>query len=162
MTSAAKHPQPGEIAPDFTLPAGGGSLVRLSDFRSRSAVVLYFYPWDETPGCTVEACAFRDIFAELREAGVEILGVSGNSADRHRKFAARYRLPFPLLSDAGGKVRALYGVRRTWGLIPGRVTFIIDREGVVRFVFDSPFQPREHIQETTGALRRLGFLQPTG
>src|SRR5215204_1056097 len=129
--------QVGISAPDFELPASGGKSVRLSDFRGKKTVVLYFYPKDETPGCTVEACKFRDDYEDFTAAGAEVIGVSDDSVASHESFATRHRLPFVLVSDAGGKVRGQYGVKTTFGIIKGRVTFVIDRGGVIRNRFDS-------------------------
>jgi len=145
----------GEAAPDFVLPDRTGKMVRLSEFRGRKAIVLYFYPKDDTPGCTKESCAFRDSYQDFQDAGAEVIGVSGDGAASHERFAAKHRLPFILLSDRGGQVRAKYGVPATLGLLPGRVTFVIDRDGIVRHVFNSQFQPTQHIAEALAALRKL-------
>src|SRR4051794_12168285 len=102
----------GELAPDFELPDANGARVRLSDFRGRE-VVLFFYPKDNTPGCSTEACAFRDRYEAFRDAGAEVIGISSDSEPSHRQFADRFNLPFVLLSDSGGEVRARYGVPRT-------------------------------------------------
>jgi peroxiredoxin Q/BCP len=142
----------GDRAPDFTLPAQDGRSVTLGDFLGKKAVVLYFYPMDETPGCTAEACAFRDSYEVFAEAGAEVIGVSSDSADSHKQFAAHHRLPFILLSDTGGKVRKRYGVSRWLGLIPGRVTFVIDRAGIVRHVFASQFEATRHVAEAMQGL----------
>lgn len=143
----------GDPAPDFNLPAHSGKEVRLADFRGRKWVVLYFYPKDETVGCTAEACAFRDSYSVFQETRAEVLGISADSIESHRRFAARNRLPFPLLSDKDNKIRQLYGVPATYGLIPGRVTFIIDKEGIIRHIFDSQFNPEAHIQEALHAIK---------
>jgi peroxiredoxin Q/BCP len=145
----------GEAAPDFVLPDRTGKMVRLSEFRGRKAIVLYFYPKDDTPGCTKESCAFRDSYQDFQDAGAEVIGVSSDDAASHGRFAEKYKLPFTLLSDQGGQVRKLYGVPATAGLLPGRVTFVIDRDGVVRHTFNSQFQPTQHIAEALGALRKL-------
>jgi peroxiredoxin Q/BCP len=142
----------GDRAPDFALPDRNGKTVRLADFRGRP-VVLYFYPKDDTPGCTKEACSFRDQYQDFVDAGAEVIGVSSDSEAAHEKFAAKYRLPFVLLSDKGGAVRKQYGVPATLGLLPGRVTFVIDRQGVVRHVFNSQLQATRHVSEALGALR---------
>jgi peroxiredoxin Q/BCP len=142
----------GERAPDFALPDANGREVRLADFRGRP-VVLYFYPKDDTPGCTKEACSFRDQYQDFRDAGAEVIGVSSDSSDSHRRFAERHRLPFTLLADQGGKVRKLYGVPATLGLLPGRVTFVIDAEGVVRHAFNSQLAATRHVGEALDALR---------
>ena len=145
----------GDEAPDFVLPDRTGKMVRLSEFRGHKAVVLYFYPKDDTPGCTKESCAFRDGYQDFQGAGAEVIGVSSDSAESHGKFAAKHRLPFTLLADQGGQVRKRYGVPATLGLLPGRVTFVIDRSGVVRHVFNSQFQATQHVSEALEALRRL-------
>jgi peroxiredoxin Q/BCP len=142
----------GDPAPDFELPDQEGRLVRLSQFRGTSAVVVYFYPKDDTSGCTIEACRFRDDYARFKAAGAEVLGVSGDAASSHANFAAKYHLPFPLLTDAGGRVRKLYGVKKTLGILPGRATYVIDRDGIVRHVFSSQSQPAKHVEEALRAL----------
>jgi peroxiredoxin Q/BCP len=145
----------GERAPDFTLPDADGKTVRLADFAGRP-VVLYFYPKDDTPGCTKEACSFRDQYQDFQDAGAAVLGVSSDSSESHRKFAAKHRLPFPLLADAGGQVRKRYGVPATLGLLPGRVTFVIDGAGVVRHVFNSQLDATRHVAEALDVLRKAG------
>ena len=142
----------GDPAPDFELPDQNGKAVSLRQFRGKSAVVVYFYPKDDTGGCTAQACQFREDHAMFRAAGAEIIGISDDSTDSHGKFAAKYSLPFTLLSDEGGRVRKLYGVKKTFGILPGRVTFTIDRDGIVRHVFSSQSQPTKHVEE---ALRTL-------
>ena len=146
----------GNNAPDFELPDQQGTPVRLSQFRGKTAVVVYFYPKDDTSGCTAEACGFRDDFEKFREAGAEVIGISDDSTQSHGKFVSKYKLPFTLLSDSGGKVRKLFGVKKTFGIIPGRVTFVIDRAGVIRHTFDSQSQPVRHVDEALKALARLG------
>jgi thioredoxin-dependent peroxiredoxin len=147
--------QKGSPAPDFSLVDQNGEPVRLSGFKGKKAVVLYFYPKDETPGCTAEACTFRDSFEVFKEAGAEVLGVSGDSPESHKRFAAKYHLPFRLLSDEGDRVRELYGVSSTLGLLPGRVTFVIDKGGIVRHVFSSQFRPKKHVEEALEVLKQL-------
>ncbi len=146
--------QVGDAAPDFDLPDASGRRVRLSDFKGQRGVVLYFYPKDDTPGCTKEACSFRDSYEAFREAGAEVIGVSSDSAASHRSFAEKYRLPFVLVADAGGELRKRYGVPSTLGLLPGRVTYVIDRESIVRHVFNSQLQAAKHVGEALAALRR--------
>jgi thioredoxin-dependent peroxiredoxin len=143
----------GDEAPDFALPDARGETVRLSDFRGRKPVVLYFYPKDDTPGCTKEACAFRDAYEDFGAAGAEVIGVSADDAAAHQRFAEKHRLPFRLLSDRDGAVRKRYGVPATLGLLPGRVTFVIDREGRVRHVFNSQLQAERHVREALAALQ---------
>jgi len=147
--------QAGDRAPDFALSDRDGRTVRLGDYRGKKAVVLYFYPKDDTPGCTAESCSFRDQYEAFGDAGAEVIGVSSDSAESHARFADKHRLPFVLLADQGGAVRKQYGVPATLGLLPGRVTFVIDRDGVVRHVFNSQFQATKHVAEALAALRRL-------
>jgi peroxiredoxin Q/BCP len=145
--------KPGDEAPDFVLADRTGKMVRLSEFRGRKAVVLYVYPKDDTPGCTRESCTFRDSYQDFRDAGAEVIGISSDAIESHARFAAKHHLPFILLSDQGGRVRDRYGVPATLGLLPGRVTFVIDRDGVVRRVFNSQFQPAQHVAEALETLR---------
>ncbi|MGA3288992.1 MAG: peroxiredoxin [Candidatus Bathyarchaeia archaeon] len=142
-------------APDFTLPSQMGDNVTLSEFLGKKNVVLYFYPKDETPGCTREACSFRDSYEELTNLGAEVLGVSGQSVESHKSFATHYGLPFILLSDEGNKVRKLYGVPSSIGILPGRVTYIIDKQGVVRHIFNSQTQTQRHVEEAKNTLKDL-------
>lgn len=145
----------GDPAPDFALTSHLGGVVRLIDLKGQN-IVLYFYPKDETPGCVAEACSFRDAYQAFQEAGAEVLGVSSDTPERHAQFAKKYRLSFPLLSDSKGELRKQYGIRSTFGLIPGRVTFIIDQQGLVRHIFSSQFNPKRHIEEALRVLRELG------
>jgi peroxiredoxin Q/BCP len=145
----------GTTAPDFELPDQHGNLVRLRQFRGKCAVVVYFYPKDDTTGCTIEACRFRDDFARFEATGAQVLGISDDSTESHARFAVKYKLPFTLLSDKGGHVRKLYGVKKTLGVIPGRVTFVIDREGVVRHVFSSQSSPARHVEEALAEISHL-------
>jgi thioredoxin-dependent peroxiredoxin len=144
----------GESAPGFSLPSASGETVNLSDFRGRE-VVLFFYPMDNSPVCTLEACSFRDSYEAFREAGAEVIGISSDSSESHQRFADRFRLPFLLLSDRNGDARKRYGISKSFGLIPGRVTFLIDREGVVRHVFSSQFEPGRHVSEALTILKTL-------
>ena len=145
----------GDKAPDFALPDQSGVMVSLKDFVGNKIVVLYFYPKDFTRGCTAEACAFRDSYDVFVQAGAQVLGVSSQSVDSHNRFAIANKLPFILLSDQDGKVRKLYGVRPTFGLLPGRVTYVIDKKGVVRHVFSSQAQPTKHIDEALKIVKEL-------
>jgi peroxiredoxin Q/BCP len=145
----------GDTAPNFSLPAQNGSTVSLQDFRGKKAVVLYFYPKDDTPGCTAESCAFRDQYEVFKSAGAEVIGVSGDSEESHQRFATKYNLPFILLSDQGNKVRKEYGATAAFGLFPGRVTYVIDQEGIVRYVFDSMLNFQGHVEEALKTLQQL-------
>jgi len=145
----------GSVAPDFTLPSQSGEMVSLGDFLGKRPVILFFYPKDNTLGCTREACAFRDSFEELGKLDAEVIGISSDSVDSHSAFAEKHRLPFTLLSDQGGKVRRLYGVPNTFGFFPGRVTYVIDTEGVVRHVFSSQIGVEKHVEEALMTLRSI-------
>ncbi|MFD2245516.1 peroxiredoxin [Pontibacter ruber] len=151
--------QVGEKAPDFELQRQDGGLFRLYDTLKEKNVVLYFYPKDNTPGCTKQACEFRDQYEIFREQGAEVVGVSSDSPDSHKKFEKQFRLPFILLSDKGGGVRKLFGVSRKFGIVPGRVTFIIDRTGTVQYVFNSLTKPLEHVDRALDVLRALNKQQ---
>ena len=145
----------GAIAPDFTLPSQSGQMVSLMDFVGEKPVVLFFYPKDDTPGCTKEACAFRDDYQGFGKLDAEVVGISSDSVESHRRFAAKHNLPYTLLSDEERKVRKLYGVPNTLGLFPGRVTYVIDREGIVRHVFSSQLGAEKHVEEALVALRSI-------
>ena len=145
----------GDKAPEFDLADAAGKRVKLSDFRGKQSVVLYFYPKDDTPGCTKEACSFRDSYESFKDVGAEVIGVSSDSEASHQKFADKFKLPFRLVADQSGAVRKRYGVPATLGLLPGRVTFVIDRDGVVRHVFNSQLQATKHVDEALSVLKRL-------
>ena len=145
----------GDKAPDFTLPSQMGDNVTLSEYLGKKNVVLYFYPKDETLGCTREACSFRDSYQELTSLGAEVLGVSGQSVESHKSFATHYGLPFILLADEDNNVRKLYGVPSSMGFLPGRVTSILDKQGVVRHIFNSQTQTQRHVEEAKAALKEL-------
>ena len=138
----------GDQTPDVTWTASTGEQVHLSDLTNdHKVVVLFFYPKDGSAICTKEACAFRDAYDQFAEAGAVVLGVSGDSAERHSAFAVRYNLPFYLISDADGSLRKAFGVPKTLGLFPGRVTYVIDKEGVVRLAFNAPLTADRHVFE---------------
>ncbi len=149
--------QPGDLAPDFTLTSDGGQEVSLSDYRGQK-VVLYFYPKDDTPGCTAEACAFRDDHSDIVAAGAAVLGVSPDTVKSHDRFKAKYNLPFALLSDPDHRVAGMYGAwgkkklfgKSYEGIL--RSTFIIDEEGKIVKVFPQ-VTPKDHSQEVLAALR---------
>ena len=141
----------GTVAPNFTANNANGEFIRLKDLRGRK-VVLYFYPKDDTPGCTKEACSFRDAFADFRKRGIEVLGVSTDSEASHKKFAAKYKLPFTLLADPDHAIADAYGVYgekkfmgRTYMGVK-RMTFLIDEKGKIKKVFEK-VKPEEHARE---------------
>lgn len=156
---AHKMPDVGEAAPAFTAPIAEGETVSLGDFRGQW-VLLYFYPKDNTPGCTKQACNLRDNFGTLQNEGIVVLGVSGDDVASHERFATKYDLPFPLLADTDKTLQETYGV---WGqknlygrLFMGtkRTSFLIDPEGVVRHVFKRP-KTRAHAEEVLAKLKAL-------
>ena len=150
----------GDKAPDFSLPASEKETVRLSDFRGKKNVVLYFYPKDNTPGCTVEACDFRDNMARLAQADTQVLGVSRDTLKSHAKFAQQHELPFPLLSDPEGEVCELYGCwkeksmygKKYFGI--ERSTFLIDKKGIIRRVWRN-VSVKGHVDEVLEALQAI-------
>jgi peroxiredoxin Q/BCP len=152
--------QVGSKAPDFTLPSQSGAPVRLQDRVGERVIVLYFYPRDDTRGCTAEACAFRDSYEVFADAGADVIGISSDSVDRHAAFAGKHQLPFTLLSDQGGRVRKRYGVPAVLGVLPGRVTYVIDRQGTVRRVFSSMTNIGQHVSDALETVRQLQAEQP--
>jgi peroxiredoxin Q/BCP len=145
----------GDRAPDFTIKNQRGEPVSLKDYLGKKAVVLYFYPKDNSPGCTKEACKFRDSYEGFKDAGAEVIGISSQSVESHSIFSTSFNLPFSLLSDEDGRVRSLFGVPSSLGLIPGRVTYVIDKEGIVRHIFSSQLDPERHVEEALQILKPL-------
>ncbi len=145
----------GDTAPDFTLSSQSGQTVSLKEFLGKKAVVVYFYPKDDTPGCTTESCAFRDSYQVFQDAGAEVIGISADSTASHSSFATKHQLPFILLSDTGNQVRKLFGVPSTLGLLPGRVTYVIDKQGVVRKIFNSQLNFKGHVDEALNTLKEI-------
>lgn len=146
---------PGVPAPDFERPAHDGALLKLSAFRDKKAVVLFFYPKDDSMICTREACAFRDMHGAFAAAGAEVVGVSPDALLSHQAFAEGHKLPFRLISDADGSLAAAYGVARFLGVMPGRATFVIDRRGIIRRAFLANLRGGHHAQEALAALKTL-------
>lgn len=145
----------GDLAPDFTLPSQTGEQVSLAEFRGNKAVVLFFYPKDGTAVCTREACSFRDAYEDFVQAGAVVMGVSSDGMESHQAFASGHRLPFVLLSDTDGSLRRAFGVPKTLGLLPGRVTYVIDKQGVVRHMFSAQFSTDRHVAEALAVVRQL-------
>ena len=146
--------QSGDRAPLIALQDQNG-VERRSDQLAGKSLVLFFYPKDDTPGCTMEACAFRDSYADLQAFGAEVWGVSGDNAGSHQRFASRHNLPYPLLVDQNNQLRKAFGVPGVLGLLPGRVTYVIDGEGVVRHVFNNLLDGPAHRREALECLKRL-------
>jgi len=148
--------QPGDAVPDLPLHTHTGEQRRLHDYIGEKAVVLYFYPKDDTLLCTREACSFRDSYEDFVEAGAVVIGVSADSAASHQSFARRHNLPFTLVSDEDGALRKAFDVPPFFGLLDGRVTYVIDRDGVVRHVFSDRFSAERHVTEALAALIPAG------
>lgn len=143
----------GDTAPDFEMPDQAGRPVRLSRFRGLHNVVLFFYPKDNTMVCNLEVCAFRDAHLDLLALGAVVLGVSSDPIDSHKAYAGRWELPYQLLTDTDGRVREAYRVGRTLGLFPGRVTYVIDKQGIVRGAINDPLRAGLHVREALALLR---------
>lgn len=144
----------GESAPLVALRDQDG-VERRSDQLAGRWLVLFFYPKDDTPGCTAEACAFRDGYSEFQALGAEVWGVSGDGRDSHQRFAARHQLSYPLLVDEGNALRRAFGVPSVLGLLPGRVTYLIDPAGTVRYLFNNLLDGAAHRREALATLRQL-------
>jgi thioredoxin-dependent peroxiredoxin len=146
----------GSVIPQFTLPDQNGDLFSVNSVLGRKNLVIYFYPKDDSPGCTKEACSFRDKFDVFNEADALIIGISGQSVESHKEFALKYRLNYTLLSDKGNKIRKLFGVPTNFlGLLPGRVTYVVDKSGKVVYVFNSQTQTEKHVDEALRILKEL-------
>src|SRR5690606_18504480 len=142
----------GDVAPDFTLIDQNGNPFRLYDVIGQKSVVLFFYPKAFSGGCTAEACAFRDSYEQFKEIGAEVIGISSDTPEVQKKFAARYNLSYPVLSDKGGAVRKAWQVPKILGLMSGRVTYVLDQQGVVRHLFVSALDIEAHIREALEGL----------
>jgi thioredoxin-dependent peroxiredoxin len=153
-TASSSSVKAGDPAPEITLPDQDGQQVSLSSYRGRW-VVVYFYPADDTPGCTKESCSFRDAYQDFTDAGAEVIGVSGDSVASHKKFAEKHRLPFRLLADEGDVVRKRYGAMGRAGVLgmKGRITYVVDPEGTVQKVFNSQLQFNRHQKEALATIR---------
>ena len=151
-----KKTEVGSHVPQFTLADQNGNLFSISSVVGKKNLVIYFYPKDDSPGCTKEACYFRDELEVFNEADALIIGISGQSVGSHKKFADKYRLSFTLLSDEDDKVRELFGVPVNFlNMVPGRVTYVIDKSGTVVYIFNSQTQPRRHVDEPLKILKGL-------
>jgi peroxiredoxin Q/BCP len=146
----------GERVPSFELPDQDGTMVRFDDVRGWGPIVLFFYPKDETPTCTAEACSFRDANADFTAAGATVFGISSDDVASHKRFADRHKLPYRLLADVGGVVRKRLGVPRGMlGLMDGRVTYILDSDGVVRHLHEATLQAQAHVDQAIAMVKKL-------
>lgn len=145
----------GDKVPEFTAKDQNGNLFHSFEIIGKKAVVLYFYPKDDTPGCTAQACSFRDQYEDFLSLNAEVIGVSGDNEKSHQKFAEKYRLPFTLLSDSNKELRKLFGVpTNLLGLLPGRVTYVIDENGIIRMIFDH-MMAQKHLPKALDFLKTL-------
>ena len=147
--------QIGDPIPELTVTIQTGEQRSLNDLMGEQATVLYFYPKDETPICTKEACSFRDAYEDFVEAGAIVVGVSSDGVASHQAFADRHRLPFTLVADVGGALRRAFAVPRALGFLDGRVTYVIDKHGIVRHVFNARFAADRHVTEALSVVRAL-------
>jgi peroxiredoxin Q/BCP len=145
----------GDKIPNFTAVYNNGDLFDSKNFVGQKPVVIYFYPKDNTPGCTAQACSFRDQYQDFKDLGAEVIGISSDSEASHEKFSKQYKLPFILLSDKNKSIRNLFGVKANmFGLIPGRVTYVADKNGIIKMIFDSVLATK-HIPKALEAIKRL-------
>lgn len=146
----------GSSVPEFELSDQNGKTFRLQQILGRKNLVIFFYPKDESLGCTAEACSFRDDYELFLEYDAVVIGISHDSEDSHRNFAEKYQLPYILLSDPGNKVRKMFGVPSSFmGLIPGRTTYIVDKQGKIRHIFNSQLAVKQHVETALEVLMKL-------
>lgn len=145
----------GDQLPHFGAKDQNGNDFNIESVLGKKVLVIYFYPKDDTPGCTKQACFLRDQYEEFKEIGAEVIGISGDSVPAHRKFASKYDLPFILLSDGDKSLRKLFGVKANLlGLLPGRVTYIVDKKGIIQMVFDD-MNATNHLEKTVEKVKSL-------
>ena len=145
----------GDKIPQFRLLNQDGKQVNIIEYFGRP-LVIFFYPKDDTPGCTKEVCAFRDSYEKFIHAEVQIFGISGDSVNSHQSFRSKYNLQFDLLSDTNNEIRSTFGVPADlFGLIPGRVTYIVDPEGIVRYIFNNQLNSKKHVEESLRIIKNF-------
>lgn len=146
----------GSLAPDFTLEDQDGLPVHLADRIGKHVIVLFFYPKDNSAGCTIEACSFRDSYQDFQDAGADVIGISGGSTESKQQFMSKNRLPYTLVTDVDGKVAEAYTIGRGFfGLVQARVTFVIDRDGIIRHRFESNTNMDSHSREALKMVQEL-------
>ena len=149
--------QVGDKIPNFEAKDSNGNDFDSASIIGKKPVVFYFYPKDNTPGCTAQACSFRDQYEDFKDLGAEVIGISSDSVQSHEKFAKRYKLPFLLLSDNDRKLRKLFGVKTNlFGLLPGRVTYVSDKNGIIQLVFDS-LVATSHIPKALKIIKKMAL-----
>jgi len=144
----------GDKLPDFSAKDTNGTIFNSQDYRGKQPLVIYFYPKDNTPGCTTQACGFRDNYQEFKDLGAEVIGISSDSVQSHLKFKSKFNLPFILLSDHDKKLRRIFGVQNNLFVIPGRETFVIDKNGSVALMFNS-MSATIHIEKALQTVKKL-------
>jgi len=144
----------GDKVPSFKLKDQNGNLFTINNAIKKS-MVIYFYPKDDTPGCVKEACKFRDDFEKFDDIGAMVIGISGDSVESHKKFELKYNLPFILLADINNEVRKLFGVSKSMIFLPGRVTYVVDKNGIVQYIFNSQFGAEKHIENSLKKLKEI-------
>jgi len=146
----------GDAIPVIALKDQNGEIFDLQVKTAGKSIVLFFYPKDDSPGCTAQACSFRDQFEDFKDANAVVVGISGQSVESHKKFAEKHRLTYTLLSDEGNKIRKQFGVPTNFfGLLPGRVTYVIDKTGKVVYIFNSQTKTNEHVEKTLAILKDM-------
>ena len=148
--------QVGDKIPNFVAKDSNGNNFESASIIGKKIIVFYFYPKDNTPGCTAQACSFRDQYEDFKDLGAEVIGISSDNTQSHEKFAKKYKLPFLLLSDSDKKLRSLFGVKTNlFGLLPGRVTYVADKNGIIKLVFDS-MNASSHIPKALAIVKKIG------
>ena len=146
----------GDRIPDFTAINTNGTVFESQSIIGKKPVVIYFYPKDDTSGCTAQACSFRDQYEDFTDLGAEVIGVSSDTVASHQKFAKQYKLPFILLSDSNKKIRNLFGVPSgLFGLLPGRVTYVADKHGIIQLIFDNNLMATKHIPKALATIKKI-------
>jgi len=143
----------GDVVPNFTLEDSDKNTFSIADILGKKPLVIYFYPKNNTPGCTKQACDFRDAYEDFKDLGAIVIGISSDSVKSHASFKSKYKLPFILLADVKGKVRKLFGVKNNLLLLPGRETYVIDKSGKIIMVFNS-INASEHMKRAFKALSK--------
>jgi thioredoxin-dependent peroxiredoxin len=144
--------RPGDQAPDFELFDQNLNKFKLSDCFKKKPVVIFFYPKDETKVCTKEACCFRDKYKDFLDHGAEVIGISCDSVESHQIFSEKHKLPYRILSDSQGNVKSAYGISRVLGIIPGRETFVVNKEGIIIKIYRDAFSGEDHVKEALEAI----------
>lgn len=146
----------GDRIPSFSLKDQNNKLIDIDSFQGKEKLVIFFYPKDESPGCTAQACAFRDAYQDFTDHGATVIGISSDSEESHKKFKDHHQLPFILFSDPDGKIRKLFGVPKSMlGILPGRVTYVTDKDLVVQHIFNSQLKIEKHIEESLEVIRKI-------